>query len=994
MRFSALIRVVCLLALALSEVCSAEIPARGELNLSSQALGEALQALAKARGVQIVFDPSEVGSQRTSGLSGSMTTDEALQRLLKSTDLVYCYLPSGTVEITRPQADAACAKSSPISRTSTASGSEEDRRKKRRLAGAQPNIGPPVPQAQVPLDIVSVTGTMIESEPVGTASLRITREDFDSGAIAQSADFSRTVPSVFGGGPSQSTRLGVEAQSNAAFGTGLNVRGLGARATLVLMDGVRLAPGGTQGAYVDIENIPLSAVDHVDIYPDSASAAYGADAVGGVVNFVMRRDFTGAETLARVGTGGDFGEYVISQLAGIRWDDGSAMIAMEVGRRGAQAAASRSYAVSDLRPFGGEDFDTNLANPGNIVIGNESYALPPGQNGTHLTAADLQPGTVNLQNRYLDTDILPSQKHWAVYASEHHQVNERFSAWLDVLESNRDAAERQSAVATSILVPSTNPFYVNPIGGQAPVVVDYNFGPDLGPTTTQSSVSSTNATLGLDFDAGGEWQIRTYVNYASERERTTNANQVNFTALQLALASSDPASAFNPFGQGSNTSSTVLNAIRSDEVRRQNSTLRVIDLLAKGPVVRLPTGELKATAGVDQRGQSFYSVAPALSGTIPGSLWLVERTRAAFADLRLPLLGGEVTFPGVQAVNLSAALRKEVNSAFGSTTAPKFGGVWLVGESLSFRATWSRAMRPPALEELADRDNTITALTLPYGGAAIPALLITGNNSQLHSEHARSWTSGLDFAPRELPGLSFALTYFNVAYTDRIQSAPFSSNLLTDPQYAALVTSDPSPALIDSLCQSNRFYQGSSLTCTAYPAGAVVDLRERNIARLWTQGVDVAANFDWFTRMGEFRFSLLGTRLLEFAQANTPTDPLTSLLSTQNNPIDLRLWGAANWDWGSWGARIVANFTDSYWNTEVVPNQRVSSWTTLDALVSYRIHGDQESLFKEIKFYLTAQNVFNKTPPFLDNPLLGIGFDQENANSLGRLLRLEMRVSW
>ena len=205
--------------------------------------------------------------------------------------------------------------------------------------------------------------------PVGQEIISASRDDIEATGAATPADFLSTLPQTFGGGPNQDTYIGQEAQTNSGLGVGENLRGLGARATLVLIDGRRVAPSGTEGEFVDIENIPLSAIERIDILPDSASATYGADAVGGVVNFILRNKFDGAETIARGGSGtrGDLQEYLFSQTLGKTWDGGSGLVSFEFYDRGALPAADRAYAVSDLRPFGGGNFDTNLTNPGNII---------------------------------------------------------------------------------------------------------------------------------------------------------------------------------------------------------------------------------------------------------------------------------------------------------------------------------------------------------------------------------------------------------------------------------------------------------------------------------------------------------------------------------------------------------------------------------------------------------------------------------------------------
>src|SRR5581483_2830273 len=168
----------------------------------------------------------------------------------------------------------------------------------------------------------------------------------------------KTVTQIFGGGPTQDTsKVGTEARSNSGFGTAINLRGLGARATLVLINGRRLAPGGQTGAFVDVSNIPLSAVQRVDILPDSESALYGADAVGGVVNFIMRDNFSGSETVldSGAGTADSLKSNFVSQTVGHKWDSGTGMLSLEYYSRDALPASDRAYTVSNLRPFGGSN---------------------------------------------------------------------------------------------------------------------------------------------------------------------------------------------------------------------------------------------------------------------------------------------------------------------------------------------------------------------------------------------------------------------------------------------------------------------------------------------------------------------------------------------------------------------------------------------------------------------------------------------------------------
>ena len=132
---------------------------------------------------------------------------------------------------------------------------------------------------------------------------------------------------------------------NQDFGSGFNLHGLGPQGTLTLINGHRVAPSGSDGQFVDISAIPLSAVERIEILPDGASAIYGSDAIAGVVNIVLKSDFNGAQTQAGGGSATDNGasQYFGSQLIGKSWQSGNAMLAYEYNHQSPLLASQRSY---------------------------------------------------------------------------------------------------------------------------------------------------------------------------------------------------------------------------------------------------------------------------------------------------------------------------------------------------------------------------------------------------------------------------------------------------------------------------------------------------------------------------------------------------------------------------------------------------------------------------------------------------------------------------
>jgi iron complex outermembrane recepter protein len=982
--------IVSLLATALVRTVWAE-PASPPLEFHIEG-GDATSTLtefSRQAHLQLLFDYNVVKGHTTRPLDGSFLPSAALQQLLANTDLEFDFVNERTLAVTQ--------KEVPTDASKIAAEPKREPRHSARLKSPSPvNPG-------IPVDVVRITGTYVSDEPpIGEEIISASRQDIEATGAATPADFLRTLPQVFGGGPNQDTHIGAEALTNSGLGVGVNLRGLGARATLVLLNGRRIAPSGTAGEFVDIENIPLSAIDRIDILPDSASAMFGADAIGGVVNFVLRDKLDGAETILRGGSGthGDLQEYLFSQSFGKAWNGGHALIALEFYDRGPLSASDRAYAVSDLRSFGGGNFNTAQTNPGNIInrATGQTWAIPAGQNGTRLTAADLIPGTVNLQNQYLGAEIIPDQKRWTLYGTGRQELTDRMSVFTDVLVGHREASEMHGGFGGEFPVPSTNPFYVNPLGGTGPVRVDYNFGPDLGPTGETVGIDTLNATLGVDFDVG-PWTVKAYGAYAREKQNQLIGGQVNYPALAAALADPDPLTAFNPFGAGSNTNAATLQAIRTDDRFWLSSQLKSLDVTADGPIGTVAGIPLKLALGADWREESLQTTVISPGITASGSSSdLGRKVISGFGQLVAPVFGDRNALPGLRRLDLSAALRYEDYTTFAHATSPKYGIVWSPFDGVSFRGSWSRGIRPPTLVDLDDSHNSaqfVPVVTDPKApGGQTTALAWLGNNASVQPERAQSWTVGLDLAPQALPGVTLDLTYFRTTFKDRIQDTLYTPNVLSDPSYAAIVTRSPSTAQIDYICNHAVYLQGTSDQCMNLPVGAVVDLRVRNLARALTEGIDFNAGYEHPAPLGQLNFTLSGTWLREFSQAQLPSMPLTSLLNTQNEPINLRFRATGGWQYRGWGALAAANFTNSYRDTGSIPERRVDSWTTIDLQLRYDFSDAARYGLRGTRIELNARNVFNTDPPFLNNQVTYIGYDQENADPYGRLLSLQLTKKW
>ena len=308
--------VACIVA-ASSPACAQSVR---EFRIPPGPMSEALTAFGRQSGHQIFFTSDTVAGLRSPGISGRLETGAALDRLLAGSGLTWTQ--------SRPGVFA-------VQRASLASIDEA-----------------------VEIDEVIVTGTLLRSSgDLASPVVVIDREALDRRGAGTVAEVLLSLPQNYAGSATpvvqtMNTDLGA---SNNVYATGVNLRGLGPASTLVLVNGRRLAGTGSRAEFADVSALPSGAVERVDVLLDGASALYGADAIAGVVNVIMRRSFDGQETRLRVSAAqGGAEDITASHLAGLSWPSGAAYLSYEYQSGNALSAADRPYtADGDLRPFGG-----------------------------------------------------------------------------------------------------------------------------------------------------------------------------------------------------------------------------------------------------------------------------------------------------------------------------------------------------------------------------------------------------------------------------------------------------------------------------------------------------------------------------------------------------------------------------------------------------------------------------------------------------------------
>ncbi|GIL39915.1 TonB-dependent receptor [Roseiterribacter gracilis] len=977
------------LCLAIGVVPSQRAYAQTEVtnfNVPAQPLRSALLAYSAQSKVQVAIPDELVEGKNAPAVTGALSNEQALQTLLGGSGVSY--------EFVSPRA----ARLIGLQRQSLLS------QRPRLAENTSMRASPSLPlTANTPEELV-VTGTRIKGAgPVGSEVVTLNREQISESGRTTTADVIRSIPQNSGLGAAEAARGNFgSAIPNTGYGTGANLRGLGPDATLTLINGRRMAPAG-QGSFVDVSQIPVSAIEKIEVVLDGASAIYGSDAVAGVVNLVLRRDFEGLETTGRYALANGFRQITAGQSVGTHWEGGGAFLSYEFFHQTHLAAEKRSYVTDDLRAFGGPDLRVAFGNPGTIAANGTTYAIPSGQNGVGLSVQRLIPGTVNLSDTKRGTDILPDQERHSVVATASHDLTDRIRVYEESFYSRRAFNSRVAEQTGTISVPSTNPFFVSPAAGARTVSIQYAYGNDIGNSVQKGVQENYTITPGVSIDVGGSWRADLYGSYSADIASGVTGNRINTFLLASALADTNPATAFNPFGAGSQTSSATLARILG-YTSDTTTTYRVASGNAEvgGDLIELPAGKVKLVSGVEYRKEQFRSESFNYSSTPqPVQTALTEKRRrvtAAYGELLVPLVGEATGTTGLHTLELSIAGRAERYSDFGRSENPKVGMRWRPISDLEFRGSWGTSFKAPFLRQLNESTNLILVTTIPDPRSASgrsSVLFLSGGNAQLKPETAETWSAGFDLRPRFLPGLTLGVTYFSVDYRDRIQSLSTGELgvLLQNPSaFASAVRLSPSASDVQALYGSPQF----SPTSTKPPASqiaAIVDGRPLNLSVVQQRGLDVSLAYNFVGLGGDYGVVGGMTYIPTYDVARTPAASATDRSRTIGFPLEISARAGITWRDGNWNAAGFVNYQSGYQNTLVTPAASVDAWTTVDASVAYRTDDDRRWL-GGMRFTVGIQNLLNRKPPVVIDTVHSVAYDPEQGSPIGRVVSLTIQKRW
>ncbi|SOB86386.1 iron complex outermembrane recepter protein [Sphingomonas guangdongensis] len=689
---------------------------------------------------------------------------------------------------------------------------------------------------------IVVTGTNISGvKPVGSEAISLNRQAILATGQTNAADVVRTLPQVRNLG--EFREGGTQGGNNNQQGNAINLRGLGQAATLVLVDGHRITNTGASQTFTEANIVPLAALERVEVIADGASAIYGSDAVAGVVNFVVRKDYNGVEAGFRVSNSNGGFEYTPSLTAGATWTagslgDGSIIASYEFTHRDAYRRAKNPYLRQDLRRFGFYDARLNGTTAtagfnGNIVVPaadpdgagplqpptnatiplagpNIYYGLPTGTN-VGLSVGALRLNQPDLIDSALFNDYTgESERHQATLYLRQN-LGDAIEVFVSGTYNNREtiSATAQGVISNVLLRPTL----YNPVTNLPTATPNPNYIPGLaaGPLTVQLNVIDSvglnnwtgeneayNITGGATVKLPWSWRADAYYTYG--RDKACNYCQlgtnINPTALQYLIDIGE----INPLNNVTPLSPATIARFTGDNIQRSGSGIDDVVVKLDGPLFALPGGTVRAAFGGERNKVTNYNINGANrlfnnafrldtdQNTSRGArtIW------SAFAELYLPLVADDMDVPLIRSLTLSGAARYDDYSDVGDTFNPKISGTWEVFDSLTLRGSWGTSFRAPNLPDV--NPSAISSggtFAYFYTGndpriprGPITAGYITGANPNLVPESADTWQVGADFEP--IRNLKLSATYYNIQYQDRIAGPDVFGaflNPLTYPNY-------------------------------------------------------------------------------------------------------------------------------------------------------------------------------------------------------------------
>jgi iron complex outermembrane receptor protein len=902
------------------------------------------------------------------------------------------------------------------------------------VSGNAQTAAPQEAKEEVKMEKFVVTGSYIPAAADEAKALPVQVIDVEaiqnSGVDTNIMDVLRkTVPQIEGG-----NNIGIE-NANIAGGStnGGSMIALRNTQTLVLIDGKRVAPSAvaSSGGYefVDLNLVPISAVERIEVLTDGASAIYGTDAVSGVINIILRKDYQGAElgfhmTMAPKDTGGYWRERSISAVAGV--GDAKTHLMFSVEWSKSQPLWERD--ISYDNPYYG-----TASIPGIINKGSSYYELAPGLNApTNATPASVaslvtqgiyvpisSSAVTQLFNLSGRPTVMNAVNKRIATVSGSHVINDQITLTSDFLygftETNYQL-NPQPVTASSTTLLTYAPGYVAPITDSGFTIRNrFLAGPNR---IYDNQTNFYRMTAGLDGKVNDYFNWQVYGNYNLSQQAAYGYNMILNSALLTALKSG----LINLFARNQNAANMTTANIFGTSMGIYRSQLYTFNAIANGKIWDLPGGPLQYAAGAEYLKETLKATADYNSTIPPGattSLWnsgtslnpfdAQRNLKAEFAELKVPVTSPQNKIPGLYLLTLDGAWRHEAYSDNNKTSVPKISLRYLpFDDQLAFRATFSKSFTEPILYDLFGPSNS-GFTNSPGGlaaynssgvatGAKFPNLQgyeMGGSNPLLTPSHAKSKTFGVIFSPKYkyVKGLEITIDYFKIDEKDLIGNP--ASDLTMMQSVEEYGPNSPFAPFVTLGAFAGQ--GGKSVTAPGQlspdPSNVYVLETLLNIASQQQHGYDINVKYTlpWQT-YGRFVINTEWAILKQFFVKTGPTDSGTDYAGFDDYGTlpKTRSYTTVDWNYKAYGATL--GWTNIH-HIDNYSGDTMNPYNTFD--FQFRINlGKLDNHLNGVSLDLGVNNFTNQKPVIDRDDFASPPFDASTYSFFGRMYFADLRIKF
>ncbi len=888
--------------------------------------------------------------------------------------------------------------------------------------------------AQQQLERVEITGShikRIESATVAPVEI-VTREQIERTGQATIADVLRNMPANNGGSFGESF-----SNSFAPGAAGISLRGLGEKTTLVLLNGRRVTGYGfaqnLQDSFVDLNQIPSSAVERVEILKDGASAIYGSDAIAGVINIILRRDYKGVEITGGLGSSEGKGEYTTTLTGGfgdLATDKFNVFGVLDFYKRDELLFSDTKFGKDrDFRdkqggrnhqsltgggtwaPLSPTPANPNRASPtvrqaisGCKTVLNADQAVAAGLlvRGAALDTptntfcafdANSQlsalPGTerVGLLTRGT-LEMSPSATAYAEVGLSHNKTNQTFTSpfFAGTTGLQSTPAGLRPYTYNIIFDPGVAG---NPFAGKALFLGSLI---DIGTRNAEITSDSLRGLVGAKYTLAS-WDLDSAGGYSKNIVTQQNSNRLSLAGTSAAfnVPTTPPVGTPPVFPTSTSSSYNLDNPASNSQAardqllinfpRKSTSELTFIDTKASTEFasLKLPGGAVGLALGIEYRSEKLNDQPDpnAQNGNVLG-----QGITATTGKRTSTALYSELALPITKQIEAQLAARYDRYSDYGTSTTPKVGLKYTPNDMLALRANWGKGFRAPTLPEISPSVATFfTSVIDPEDGVTRQISGVFAGNPNLKAERSTSTTVGIVFAPN--PVFSMSIDAYKIDWRDVVASPNFQD---------ILDASCPNPPTSDG---------GAPCPTTARVlrdpgTNQVVTILSNyeNLSQRKTSGVDIDTRLAFPAgALGKFTTHLTLTYIHSFKEDGV--EVVGSNVGTNTIPR-IKAALAQDWDQGPWSFTARANYTHSYYQ-ELLPASfrvrgnplvqhgvypdRVRPHTTFDVFGRYKLN-------EKITLSGSIINIFNETPPYDPGFSTTTNYDFSQYDVRGRQFRV------